>query len=248
VTFPTIPTTAGNSILQTSQATATTTHTFPSLTTLAPAAGDLLIAIIVTYAGGSTNAEFSAWGGSFTEFVDQAGNSASIQSIGAAYKFSDGTETGTFTVTTVASSRSAMFLMQIPLAHATTPPEATAKSNGTTVLVSATAQSPSWGADDTLWIAVAVNGETSLTGTFTDITAAPASYTNMFQVLAVGGDVIGAIGGAVAFRQLNTATEDQGTWTLDVGAASHSVLAIAVRPATAPIGLPSLVMPTRRAP
>jgi len=53
--FPTIPTAAANTLLSSATTTASTTHTFPSLTTLAPAAGDLIIAIIVQYQGGAAN-------------------------------------------------------------------------------------------------------------------------------------------------------------------------------------------------
>lgn len=231
--FPTIPTAGANTLLTSNQSTATTTHTFPSQSSpFVKNAGDLLIAVIVTYQGGSANAEFSSWGGSFTEFVDQSANSTTIQSIGAAYKFATGSETGTFTVTSVASNRSVMFLMAIPGAHDTTPPEATAKANGTTAAADPAALDPSgWAAEDTLWIAVAVNGETSLTGSFTGITAAPTNYTNYLDSGIIGGDVIGALEGAVGFRQLNAASENVGTFTLDVGAAGNSALLIAVRPA-----------------
>jgi hypothetical protein len=229
--FPTIPTTGAQTLLTTNQSTATTTHQFPSLTTLAQAAGDLMIAVIVTYNGGAANAQFSAWGGGFTEFVDQSANSTTVQSIGAAYKFADGTETGTFTVTTASSTRSVMFLMTIPGAHGSTLPEATAKANGTGAAADPAALNPAnWDAEDTLWIAVGVNGETSLTGSFTGITAAPTNYTGYLDSGIIGGDVIGALEGAVAFRQLNAASEDVGTFTLDVGAAGNSALVIAVRP------------------
>ena len=235
MTFPTVPTAGASTLLTSNQATATTTHTFPDLSTLPNTPGALLLAVIVTYQGGSTNAEFSSWGGSFTEFVDQSANSTTIQSIGAAYKLNaTGSETGTFTVTSVASNRSVMFLMEIPGAHASSPPEATAKANGTTAAADpASLDPPGWGAEDTLWIAVAVNGEISLTGSFTGITAAPTNYTNYLDSGIIGGDVIGALEGALAFRQLNVTGEDVGTFTLDTGAAGNSALVIAVRPAPA---------------
>lgn len=231
--FPTVPTVGASTLLTTSTATASTTHTFPDLSALPNTAGALLLAVIVCYEGGSTNLEFSSWGGSFTEFADRAANSTTIQAIGAAYKLNaTGSETGTFTVTTVKSTRSVQFLMEIPGAHITTPPEAGPKADGTTAAADPAAFDPTgWAAEDTLWIAVAVNGETSLTGSFTAITAAPTNYTDMLAVNAVGGDVIGALNGAVAFRQLNAASEDVGVWTLDVGAAGNSALLIAVRPA-----------------
>lgn len=244
MTFPTIPTAGANTLLTTNQPTATTTHTFPSLTTLDNAAGDLLIAIIVTYQGGSVNAEFSAWGGGFTEFVDQSANSTTVQSIGAAYKFSDGTETGTFTVTSVASNRSVMFLLSVKGAHASTVPEGGAKANGTSAAADPISLDPAgWAAEDNLWIAVGVNGETSLTGSFTGITAAPANYTNYVDSGIIGGDVIGALEGAVGFRQLNAAAEDAAGFTVDTGAAGNSALLLAVRPAAEVVVLPPGPLP-----
>ena len=233
--FPAIPTAAATSLLQSSQAAATTTHTFPNQSNLPNTPGALLLAIIVTYLGGSVNAEFSAWGGGFTEFIDQSANSTTIQSIGAAYKLdATGSESGTFTVTTVGSTRSVMFLMEIPGAHKTTLPTATAKANGTSAAADPAALDPAdWASEDTLWIAVGVNGEISLTGSFTGITAAPTNYTNYLESGIIGGDVIGALEGAVAFRQLNTASENVGVWSLDVGAAGNSALLIAVRPLAA---------------
>ena len=136
--------------------------------------------MIVKYDGNSTNAEFSSWGGGFTEFVDQAAWSRTVPgAIGAAYKLdATGSETGTFTVTSAGSGRSVMFLMAIPGAHTTTPPEATARATGTTAAADPAALNPTgWDAEDTLWIAVANNDETSLTGSFTGITAAPTNYT-----------------------------------------------------------------------
>jgi len=244
VAFPAIPTAGASTLLTSNQSTATTTHTFPNLSTLPNTPGALLLAIIVCYQGGSTNAEFSSWGGGFTEFIDQSANSTTIQSIGAARILNaSGSESGTFTVTTVASTRSVMFLMEITQAHKTTAPEATAKADGTTAAADPVALDPAgWGAEDTLWIAVAVNGETSLTGTFGGITAAPTNYGNYLDSGIIGGDVIGALEGAVAFRQLNTSSENVGTFTLDVSAAGNSALLIAVRPISDLDLMPSLVM------
>src|SRR5574343_475345 len=129
--FPTIPTTAANTLLSSTTTTASTTHTFPSLTTLAPSAGDLIIAICVQYQGGSNNAEYSSWGASLTEIRDDSlttgtGNGA----LGVAYKVASGSESGTFTVTSANAFRSVNFLMRIPTGtwHGTTAPEVQAAS------------------------------------------------------------------------------------------------------------------------
>ena len=105
--FPTIPTAGANTLLTSVTATAGTTHTFPSLTTLDNASGDLLIAVIVLYQPSATANGFSSWGAGFTEFPGGDSSSATDPSIamGCAYLFSAGSETGTFTVTSSISGR-----------------------------------------------------------------------------------------------------------------------------------------------
>jgi hypothetical protein len=236
--FPTTPTTGANTLIASVQGTATTTHTFGSLTTLDNASGDLLIAVIVLYQASATGNAFSAWGGGFTEFGDSSSATNPSMAMGCAYKISNGTETGTFTVTSSISGRSAMFLMSIKNWHGTTPPEV-AFSAATT----ATAQDPpnldppGWGAEDTLWIAVAAGGETSLTGTWTGIASAPASYTNFAASSIAGGDVIGACQIAVAFRGNNITGENPGSFTTDTSPEIERAATIAVRPAPPPVEL-----------
>lgn len=231
MTFPTIPTVAAGRILFTLNTAGGATKTFPNLSSLTKNAGDLLIAIAVEYDGNSTNAEFSAWGASFTEFADQAGTAT--MAIGAAYKFSTGSETGTFTVTTADTSAndSVMILMSIAGAHDTTVPEAGAMVTGTAAAADPASFDPAgWAAEDTLWIAVAGSGETSVTGSFTGVASAPTNYTN-YADSGITADVVGGAEAAVAFRQLNAASEDVGTFSVDVSNARNAALVIAVRPA-----------------
>jgi hypothetical protein len=229
--FPTIPTAAASTLLFSETSTASTTHTFPSLTTLDNANGDLLIAVIVQYNAVSTaNAEFSSWGGSFTEFGDSATATTAI-AMGAAYKISDGTETGTFTVTSAGTFRSAQCLMSVKNWHGTTAPEIAFSAATTT-----TAQDPpnldpaGWGAEDNLWIAVAGGGQTSLTGSWGGITSAPTNYGNYAEGAISGGDAVGACQIAVAFRQLNASAEDPGSFTTDTSPEIERAATIAVRP------------------
>ena len=229
--FPTIPTVAAGRVLSTLATNPAGTHTSPDLGSLTKNAGDLLIAIVIIYDGNSTNAEFSAWGGGFTEFADQAGTAT--MGIGCAYKWSDGTETGTFTVTSADASAndSAFFLLSIPGAHATTPPEAGTMATGTTTAADQGSFNPAgWDAEDTLWIAVGGSGETGTGGAFTGIASAPANYGD-YADSGISADVVGGVEGAVAFRQLNAASEDIGAFSLDVSNARSAALTIAVRPA-----------------
>lgn len=207
------------------------THTSPNLSSLTKNLGDLLIAIVITYDGNSTNAEFSGWGGSFTEFGDFA--TTTTMGIGCAYKWSSGSETGTFTVTSADTSAndSAFFLLSIPGAHGSTPPEAGSYATGTAAAADPASFNPAgWGTEDTLWIAVGGSGEDSLTGSYTGIASGPANYTD-YADSGMSADAVGAVEGAVAFRQLNAASEDVGTFSVDTSNARNAALVIAVRPA-----------------
>lgn len=234
--FPDVPTAAGSRVLTTFQANTTAARTFPSLSSLTKNAGDLLIAIVVAYqsstgAGAPNGSVFSSWGASFTEFCDQMTTNSSTMAIGAAYKFSTGSETGTFTATqaTTITGHAALILMSISGAHASAPPERGTIANGTAAAADPASLSPSWGADDTLWISVASSGETGTSGTWTGLASSPTNYSG--DVLtSQSGDAVGTVQGGVGFRQLNAASEDVGTWSLDVSNARNSAVVFAVRP------------------
>lgn len=232
--FPTIPTFAAGRILSTNNATTTSPRTFPNLSSLTKNAGDLLIAIVVAYQTSTgTNAAFSSWGGGFTEFHDSA--TSTTMAIGAAYKWSDGTETGTFTVAQAATitGHAVCTVMSIPGAHASTPPEAGGRASGTTTAADPASFDPAgWAAEDTLWIAVGGSGETATGGSWTAISAAPTDYTDLYTS-AQTGDAVGTVQLALAFRQLNASAEDVGTFTLDLSNARNAAMTIAVRPAAA---------------
>lgn len=233
--FPTIPTVAAGRVLSTNQADAVGTRTFPSLSSLTKNNGDLLIAIIVAYqSAGTSGAVFSSWGGGFTEFSDQMTTSGSTMCIGLAYKISDGTETGTFAVTQASpTGHASMYLLSIPGAHLTTPPEAGTIANGTATAADPGSFDPSgWGTEDTLWIALAASGMTSGTGSWTGTgTTAPANYGSRDDSNTTDNSTVGQTEAAVAFRQLNAASEDIGTAGVDTSNARNSALVIAVRPA-----------------
>jgi hypothetical protein len=247
VAFPTIPT-AGAGRLLTTFDTTPATATFPSLSSLTKDAGDLLIAIIGVYQSTATaGAVFSSWGGSFTEFVDERGGTTQM-SIGAAYKWSTGSETGTFNVTVGATvtGHAGLILMSIPGAHPSTPPEGGTIATGTTSVADPGALNPAgWDAEDTLWISVGAAGETGTGGTWTGMGLAAGPPTNYGDAVSTGesADVVGAVAVAVAFRQNNTASEDIGPWSaVDVSNARNVALPIAVRPAPEPVVIPDVVM------
>lgn len=243
--FPSVPTVAGGRVLTAVQANTTATRTFPNLSSLTKNAGDLLLAIIVAYQ--STAGAFGTWGASFTEFTDQF--TSTTMAIGAAYKWSTGSETGTFSTTQSATitGHAAMILLSIPGAHETTPPEAGTIANGTAAAADPGSFNPSgWDAEDTLWIAVGASGETATGGSYTGLASAPTNYTDYAET-GISGDVVGGVEGAVAFRQINAASEDVGTFSVDVSNARNSALVIAVRPAPdAPVLPPPLRRRNRR--
>jgi len=245
--FPTIPTSgAGRIIAVQSVAETGTTHTSPDLSSLTKNAGDLLIAIVLLYDGNSSNAEFSSWGGSFTEFGDFA--TTTTLSIGCAYKFSTGSETGTFTVTSSGSAKAAFFLMSIAGAHPSTIPEAGGYATGTNANANPGSLDPAgWGTEDTLWIAVVGTGEDATAGSFTSPSAAPANFTSMFT-RAANDDVVGSINAAVAFRQNTAGSEDPGTFTNDTSNIRWGAITIAVRPVADVAVTPSTVAGTGSVP
>ena len=243
--FPDIPTVAGSRVLEQVQANTTAARTFPSLTSLTKNAGDLLIAICCAYqSSAAAGAVFGTWGASFTEFADVGGTTSNM-SIGCAYKFSTGSETGTFSVTQAATitGHAALFLLSISGAHASSPPEAGAIANGTASAADPAALNPSWGALETLWISIGANGETGTAGAFTGPSASPTNYSGDV-ITALSADAAGGVQCGIGFRQNNTASEDVGTWSLDTSNARNSALVIAVRPAPIPSG--PVLMPIRR--
>lgn len=243
MSFPTIPTVAAGRVLTAVQADAVATRTFPSLSSLTKNAGDLLIAIVWAYqTTAAAGAAFGTWGGGFTEIRDSS--SSTTMAVGIAYKWSTGSETGTFSVTQAATitGHANMILLSIPGAHATTPPEASVKADGTTSIANPAAFTPSgWGSEDTLWIATGGAGETSLTGSFTGMGSAPASYTDYAET-GISADVVGGVGAAVAFHQFNVPSEDIAGFTgVDTSNARNSAVIIAVRPAPTTVpGAPTI--------
>jgi hypothetical protein len=250
--FPTIPTVAADRILATINTAGGATKTFPNLSDLTKDPGDLLIAIAIIYDGNSTNNEFSSWGGGFTEFGDFATTTG--VSIGCAYKYSTGSETGTFTVTTAdaSTSDSVLLLLSIPGAHASTPPEAGGYVTATAAAANPGSFNPTgWDNEETLWIAVAGCGETSTSGSFTGIASGPTNYTDYVDT-GISADVVGGIEAALAFRQLAAASEDPGAFSNDTSSTRVGSIVIAVRPAVpqatsvAEVSLASHATPSER--
>lgn len=209
--FPTV-----ESLIREITGSASTSHTISYPATVS--SGDLLLCIIGV--GDETNDV--GWPGTWTEIQDANDGATSEFSIG--YRIADGTEGGgSFSVSFTASNRRASHLYRISGWHGATVPEVGTLASGTSATPDPPSLSPSWGAEDTLWIAYARSerGDNTYTG-------APTNYTN----LAYDNDGAGAGAGAVASarRELNASSEDPGAFTPSSSAA-WIANTVAVRPA-----------------
>jgi len=232
--FPTIPTVGAGRVITGVQANTTATRTFPSLTGLTKNAGDMLLAIVVAYQTSTgTNAAFSGWTGPFSGVEAHDSATSTTLAMGVSWAVSGGSETGTFAVTQAGTitGHAAFIVLSIPGWHGIEGPTIGGRASSIDATqADPTSVAPGWGAADTLWIAVAGHGETATAGSYTAITTAPTNYTNL-AVTAISGDVVGGVQAAVAFRQLNAASEDAGAFTADASNARHSAILIAIRPA-----------------
>lgn len=236
--FPTVPTQANGDLAFVNQLNTTATLTGPNLNTLTKNPGDLLIAIAGEYQStAALNAGWTGWAGgglTWTEIADRGASGTANGRIGIAIaRVVTGSETGTVTVTRsgTLTGDASMIVLCIPGAHTTTNPEVSAITSANAAAADPPALSPSWGAEDTLWIAVNGNGMTSGTGSWTANNSAPTNYTDYFGTAPADTSTVGDYGLAVAFRQLNAATEDAGAFTADTSNARNDALLIAVRPA-----------------
>lgn len=235
MTFPTVPTQAAGRIGFVNQLDTTATLTGPNLNTLTKAPGDLLIAIAGEYqSNAGTDAAYTGWAGgglTWTEIRDSTGTADNRLGVAVA-RVVTGSETGTVTVTRSGTlvGDASMIVLVVPGTHPTTNPETTAVAVATAAAADPAALTPSWGAEDTLWIGVNGNGMTAITGSWTANNSAPTNYTDYLGTAPADTSTIGDFGLAVAFRQLNASSEDMGTFGQDTSNARSAALVIAVRP------------------
>jgi hypothetical protein len=142
-------------------------------------------------------------------------------------KIADGTEGGT-TPTWIASvSTTAIWqVASVVNAHASTASEV-ATTSGDATAADPPSLTPSWGADNTLWSAVAGHAAASAAA----FTAAPANYTGFLNSGASSGG--SAVSVATATRQLNATSENPGAFTAGGSNRFWAAATIAVRPVAA---------------
>lgn len=231
MTFPDVPTTIGPRLLKGSQADTSATRTFPNPTTLVASAGDLLIAIIAVYQSSAGNgAAFTGWTQGFTEKADVTSGTTNI-AFGVAYKWATGPETVALQVTQsgTITGHATMLLLSIPNASPTVPPEVGPYTAGVGSVTFA-GLSPSWGAQDTLWMGVFASAETSTAGSFTGAAAINLTNYTDVQATTISADVVGGINMGISFRQFNTATESPDPPGVDTSNARAASILIAVPP------------------
>lgn len=175
-------------------------------------AGDLLL--VFTRTGGAINSHPGGW---------TLLHSHTVTPIYA--KVSDGTEGGTsITIGTSSSSTSAAQVYRITGWWGTL---STGVERAASSVVSSNTPDPpllnpaEWGAEDTLWITVALTSSSSIT-----INSYPANYTNGTFSIATFNGV------ATARRELNAASEDPGTYTISFST-TWLAFTVAIRPAAA---------------
>lgn len=194
--------------------------------------------LIVCLDKGSTAATVNALEG-WTELLDEnAGNGLYI-----AYKFANGTESGTITLTTSASTRSAEVVLRISGAEN---PAVQAPVVGTTATGTSTTPNPPSitppSSKDYLFIAMCGSaGEQADDDTY--VTTFPTNYSHSQneKTCGIAGSNLGGLVG-VATRQLTTGVaEDPGTFTVSENAAWRAQTVI-IHPASPAVPLPELVM------
>jgi len=163
--------------------TANTSHTLNLPSSIA--SGDLLIGMLSGYIGSGSTAVDISWPSGWTEFFEQDASTGTLHlAVAGAYRQADGTEGTSITVTTNLSVLAAHNAYRITGAAdpATQPPEAASIPYTTGAnSIDPPSLSPTGGAKDYLWLAVAAWRRTGLTAT-----ADPTNYTNAIEASSTG--------------------------------------------------------------
>lgn len=156
--------------------------------------------------------------------VYRFGNAAGQAWLALAYRDTDGTEGATISVSWAAARRTGWRTLRITGALASAPPQAALTSGSNSTTADPPSLTPSWGADDTLWIATYARDSANT------VTAYPASYTGA-QYNKTSAPAMGQ-----ATRQLNAATENPGTFATSNDDNDWAASTVAIRPSNAIAG------------
>ena len=184
------------------------------------ASGDLLVAFFARDGGAAVT---TTWPGGWTSFFDVSESGANLD---IAYRWADGTEGSSITVTTSVADNTAHVTYRITDAEdpATQAPEISTGATGEATSGDPDTITPTGGSKDYLFLAVtaAEGGET---------VSAPAGYSNL-QASAAGAGQDPGIG--VAEKQATASSEDPGTMALS-GYAAYISATLAIHPVGAAI-------------
>ena len=220
--FPTVAATNTGAL-----STAGTSHTINMPASIS--AGDLLLIFFVDSNGSDAGVSF---GGGFTKIGSNEAHTGG--NLNCAYKIAAGGDT--CTVTTTASIKSCHTTYRITGWHGTTPPEKGTAATAANTTPDPPNLSPSWGADDTLWIEFCGAGAS---GT---CTAASSGYTNLQAASATGGSGSTQCLVGTAEETNNTASENPGTMTISASL-TWGANVVAVRPAAGGGGTTPITKP-----
>ena len=203
MTFPVVEAT------NTSQEAGTTSHTVSLPASIA--AGDLLIILLFAYDPGLGGPPDLSTPSGWTQLYDI---DDAVSSLAGYYRIADGSEGASVNV--VSSNNSNSVHNSYRISGFTGTPEVSARATGVSATPNPPSHTPSWGAADTLWLAI-----THCANTAADLTA-PTNYTNIIQA----ND--GAFSTGSARRELNAASEDPGTFA-GADAAVWSALTMSIQ-------------------
>lgn len=190
-------------------------------------AGDLLLAL-VEVRNTATYTKPTGWSDIST--IAQAGGGA-VGKLNGFYKIAAGTEAGTTPTWTASTGTTGIWqTIRVTSWHGTTPPEATTASGDATA-ANPPSLTPSWGTDDTLWLAIAGHAA-AVTAAWS---AAPTNYSGFQNDGASSGGA--AVSIASSTRQLNAISEDPGAFTVSGSNRFWTSATIGIRPAAAGGGL-----------
>jgi hypothetical protein len=181
------------------------------------------------YIGSGGTAVDISWPSGWTEFYEQDASSGTLHlAVAGAYRQADGTEGASITVTTNVSVLAAHNAYRITGAAdpSVQPPEAASIAyTATGSTIDPPSLTPTGGAKDYLWLAVAGWRRTGLTAT-----GDPTSYTNAIEASS-GGSASGTKLRSLR-RQLNGSSENPAAFTLSSTTSDRRVgVTIAVHPA-----------------
>ncbi len=204
------PVVSGSTNSQETANTTTSNVTLPG----SIASGDLVLAFLALDAGAGTA---PTWPSPWVSILADQGTGFNVY---VGYLIASGGET-TVAVTHT-SERSNHIALRITSWHGTTPPEITVKANGSSTTPDPPSLTPSWGALDTLWIA--------LTGCDDSATPYPITAWPYANNQASNATATSAADLALCTNNVNAASQDPGTFTMTV-TETWNAYTVAVRPA-----------------